>query len=193
MALSFSLHCCSSLRTLCFSPLITCRGTTPVKLTGDHPQPPRPGPPASHGDAAGPVPGLGRGPLPTPWDVPPIRSPASLLDLEQGAGGGREQGAPPPQRAPAPPHAVHSHPRDEGWDTHHLSHQARTPQAQQPRAAPSLARSPGRLDWGPGEAPLPQRFLLSAHAALWEMTPCIPDRTSLVFLNSQTLFNWILR
>lgn len=87
MALSFSLHCCSSLRTLCFSPLITCRGTTPVKLTRDHPQPPRPGPPAPHGDAAGPVPGLGRGPLPTPWDVPPIRSPASLLDLEQGAGG----------------------------------------------------------------------------------------------------------
>lgn len=32
--LSFSLHCCSSLRTLCFSPLITCRGTTPIKLTG---------------------------------------------------------------------------------------------------------------------------------------------------------------
>lgn len=64
---------------------------------------------------------------------------------------------------------------------HHLSHQARTPQAQRPRAAPSPAPSPGQLDWGPGEAPLPQCFLLSAHTALWEMIPCIPDRTSLSF------------
>lgn len=107
--LSFSLHRCSSLRTLCFSPLITCRGTTTVKLTDGGPHPGL----RCHGLPHPAVPGLGRGALPTPWEClhslppgrvpaelyPPIRSPASLLDSKQG---GRGAGArcSLPQRVP---------------------------------------------------------------------------------------------
>lgn len=165
MALSFSLHCCSSLRTLCFSPLITCRGTTPVKLTGDHPQPPRPGPPAPHGDAAGPVPGLGRGPLPTPWDVPPIRSPASLLDLEQGAGGAgtgcspSSKGASPTPRSPQPPSGRgmgHAPPQSPGTD-------APSPAAQGSPIPSTLPRAAGLGSWGgPPASELPALCSLSA-------------------------------
>lgn len=172
IVLCFSLHCCSSLRTLCFSPLITCRGTTPVKLTeGDHTLASR--------AAASPTPPCRPGggvPCPLPGSVCTAsrqgaflpsctlhRSPASLLVSKQGGRGAGDRCS------------LHR------GTPHRLSHQARTPQAQRPRAAPPPARVLRQLDWGPGEASPPQRFLPSAHTALWEMTPCAPERTCLSF------------
>ena len=96
---------------------------------GNTARPPRPRPPLPHGDAAGPVPYL--------IECPPHSLAGVSSRLGAGGQGGREQGA---------PLLKGRHPREEGRDTHHLSHQARTPQAQRPRAAPSPAPSPGQLD-----------------------------------------------
>lgn len=150
---------------------------------GNTPQPQRPRPPLPHGDAAGPVPYLGRVRCPLPRSVPPIRWLGSLLDLEQGAVG-LGTGCSPPQRAPPSGGGTgHAPPQSPGTDTP-------SPAAQGSPIPSTLPRAAGLGSWGgPSTSVLPA---LCSHSALGDDT--LHSRQDFpFFLKSQTLFNWILR